>query len=102
MTAPRKADPDRDPVALRAAGKAVAAFSARPLASLPAEELEAFEHAAETVLFAIFAERGHRKEVAQTPRGKAGLRLVAEGGKLLPAGERVVRARKAARARWSR
>lgn len=102
MTAPRKVDPDRDPVAILAAGKAVAGLSARPLATLTGDELERFETAAHTVLFAIFAERAERKEAAQEPHGKAGLRLVAQGGELLPAGERVLRSRKAAKARWSR
>lgn len=102
MTAPRKVDLDRDPVAIAAAGKAVAAFTSRPLASLSPEEMERFERASETVLFAVFAERAARKEALQVPRGKAGIRLAAVDGVLTEAGRRSARARRAARARWSR
>ena len=81
---------------------AVMRLVARTLDQVATDELRDVQDAADFLGCAVFAERREREAQAQKPRGRGGLRLVAEGGTLLPAGVRSLRARKAARARWRR
>lgn len=88
-----------NPARIAAAVSKLSTLEPKRFGKLAKEELDRLEGAALDIAFAAMEELGRRKE---TPRGRARLRLVAEQGELTPAGERVVRARKAARARWSR
>lgn len=102
MTAPIKYDKGSkylDPVRIAAALSRLGTLEPKRFAKLPRKQLDLYEGAALDIAFAAMEEFTRRKEL---PRGRAGLRLVAEKGELTEAGERVVRARRAARARWAR
>lgn len=66
-------------------------YDDRKLSTLKGKELEGIAEAVTDLIGPIFRERDRR---AQTPRGKAGLRLVAEKGELTAAGRRHVSALK--------
>lgn len=106
MTAPVKPSPDRDPVKVLIGAKLVSSLASRPLKNLTNDELEDLTSAGETVLFAAFLEtedrEAARKAAQLTPRSAGNLRLAAVHGELTPAGQRSLRARRAAKARWAR
>lgn len=85
--------PDNANVA--AALQTAAKFAGKPLCSLSHQALEVFAQAAYALFMETAVEKSRRK---CTPRGAAGLRLVAENGELNAAGTRIIRARNAARA----
>lgn len=101
MTAPTKPTRDKDSAKLYVAATMIGLVGKRPLESLTHNELEDLESSAEVVLMAAMGQIVKREE-ARRERSAGHLRLAAADGELTEAGERVVRARKAARARWAR
>lgn len=101
MTTPAKPNSGKDSAKLYTAATLIAILGKKPLESLTRNELEDLESSAEVVLMAAMGQIVKREEALR--ERKAGhLRLAAAHGELTEAGERVVRARKAVRARWSR
>lgn len=101
MTAPKKPNPDKDPVKVLMHARAVSLLGSRPMPSLTNGEVEDLQDVAFRVWTAAITEQQDR-EAARAPRSAGGLRLAAAYGELTEAGRRSVRARHAARARWRR
>lgn len=99
MTATKKPLPDAAKVYV--AATVIALLGKHPMETLSRNQLEDLESSAETVLMAAMSQVVIRDEAVK-PRSAGHLRLAAAYGELTPAGQRSLRARRAARVRWSR
>lgn len=85
-----------DDLAARTALHNLAPYDDRKLSTLSGKDLEKVAASIDALFLPVHRERQRRKE---TPRGKARLRLVAEGGRLTEAGHRHVSALRGAATR---
>lgn len=101
MAQPTQRTPDKfiDDIAGRAALHSLAPYDDRKLSTLSGKDLVKVADALDLLILPVYRERQRRKEAA---RGKAKLRLVAEGGYLTEFGQRHVSALKGAATRRAR